>query len=182
MRDRASTQDVPQQIVGHGHLSGNDDWSSELPLSRALSSPAIHPAIHRALGALERSGACWALLRGESELASTSGDVDLLVATDSASLTEAELDRARAELGGDRKVEIGAERLPRVFDLRDLRSAGGAVDEVELELPTLPRVGFAEQAAEDARSGDGASPSNRARAYSVSSRHSMRLLLRKNAP
>lgn len=80
MRERASTPAVPQQIVGHGHLSGNDDWSSELPLSRALSSPAIHPAIHRALGALERSGACWALLRGESELASPSGDVDLLVA------------------------------------------------------------------------------------------------------
>jgi hypothetical protein len=80
MRERASTQDTPQQIAGNGHLTGNDEGSSELPLGRALAEPTIHPAIHRAFGALERSGARWALLRGESELASTSGDVDLLVA------------------------------------------------------------------------------------------------------
>jgi hypothetical protein len=64
MRNRAWTQDV----------------RSDLRLSPMLEEPAIHPAIDRALDALGRSGARWSLLRGESELASPDGDVDLLVA------------------------------------------------------------------------------------------------------
>lgn len=50
------------------------------PTSEMPSAPAIHPAVGRALEALERSSVQWCLLRGESELASPDGDVDLLVA------------------------------------------------------------------------------------------------------
>lgn len=47
----------------------------------ATDAHAIRPAVARALSALERSGIQWALLRGESELGSPEGDVDLLVAS-----------------------------------------------------------------------------------------------------
>jgi hypothetical protein len=40
--------------------------------------PRVHAAVRRALNALEQSGVSWALLRGESELASTDQDVDIL--------------------------------------------------------------------------------------------------------
>jgi hypothetical protein len=69
MLDRASTQDLPADILG-----------SERQVGPVLDGPAIHPAIDRAFDALERSGVRWALLRGESELGSPDGDVDLLVA------------------------------------------------------------------------------------------------------
>jgi hypothetical protein len=41
--------------------------------------PVVHPAVRRALEALERVGIHWCLLRGEWDLASPEGDVDLLV-------------------------------------------------------------------------------------------------------
>jgi hypothetical protein len=52
----------------------------ELPARPELDEQVIHPSIARALGALERSGVPWALLRGETELASVDGDVDILAA------------------------------------------------------------------------------------------------------
>lgn len=42
--------------------------------------PAVHSAVSRALGALDRAGVHWCVLRGEWDLASPEGDVDLLVA------------------------------------------------------------------------------------------------------
>jgi hypothetical protein len=60
MPHRAGTQDDRRQIV-----------EDEQP---------IHPAVSRALEALERSNVHWCLLRGESDLDSPEGDVDLLVA------------------------------------------------------------------------------------------------------
>jgi hypothetical protein len=49
------------------------------PTRLAPGAQTIHPAVSRALEALERSKVQWCLLRGESELASPEGDVDLLV-------------------------------------------------------------------------------------------------------
>ena len=50
------------------------------PAPAATQAHAIRPAVARALSALERPGIEWALLRGESELGSPEGDVDILVA------------------------------------------------------------------------------------------------------
>ena len=50
------------------------------PTPLAPGEPAIQPAVSRALEALERSNVRWCLLRGESDLASPEGDIDLLVA------------------------------------------------------------------------------------------------------
>jgi len=50
------------------------------PTWLAPGEQAIHPAVSRALEALERSNVHWCLLRGETDLASGEGDVDLLVA------------------------------------------------------------------------------------------------------
>ena len=50
------------------------------PTCLAPGEQAIDPAVSRALEALERSNVHWCLLRGESDLASPEGDVDLLLA------------------------------------------------------------------------------------------------------
>jgi hypothetical protein len=62
---------------------------------------AIPPAVARTLSALERSDIRWALLRGEAELGSLGGDVDVLVAP-------GDLPRLAAEL-----VQLGFGRLRR---------------------------------------------------------------------
>jgi hypothetical protein len=79
MPHRAQTQDDRRQIVEDGlqdRLTDVRDHAS----TRAPGEQAIHPAVSRALEALERSKVHWCLLRGESDLASPEGDVDLLVA------------------------------------------------------------------------------------------------------
>jgi hypothetical protein len=58
----------------------------------ATAADAIRPVVARALSALERSDIQWALLRGESELGSPEGDVDVLVAA-------SDLPRLADELG-----------------------------------------------------------------------------------
>jgi hypothetical protein len=49
------------------------------PLAAGPGEPAMHDAIARALGALDRAGVRWCLLRGARELHLVDGDVDLLV-------------------------------------------------------------------------------------------------------
>jgi hypothetical protein len=81
MPHRAGTQDDRRQIVEDGlqdHLADARDGAP----TPAPSEQTIHPAVSRALEALERSNVHWCLLRGESALASLVGDVDLLVARD----------------------------------------------------------------------------------------------------
>jgi hypothetical protein len=81
MPHRAGTQDDRRQIVEdglHDRLTGVGEGAR----TPAPAGQAIHPAVSRAFEALERSSVHWCLLRGESDLASPEGDVDLLVARD----------------------------------------------------------------------------------------------------
>jgi hypothetical protein len=80
MPDRVRTQDDRRQAVEDGlqdRLTGVRDHA---PTPLPPDEQAIHPAVSRALEALERANVHWCLLRGESDLASPEGDVDLLVA------------------------------------------------------------------------------------------------------
>ena len=80
MPHRARTQDDRRHIVEDGlqdRLTGVRDHA---PTPLPPDEQAIHPAVSRALEALERANVHWCLLRGESDLASPEGDVDLLVA------------------------------------------------------------------------------------------------------
>jgi hypothetical protein len=56
------------------------DVRDHTPTRLAPGEQTIHPAVSGALEALERSNVHWCLLRGESDLASPEGDIDLLVA------------------------------------------------------------------------------------------------------
>jgi hypothetical protein len=56
------------------------DVRDHAPTRLPPGEQAIHPTVSRALEALERSNVHWCLLRGESDLASPEGDIDLLVA------------------------------------------------------------------------------------------------------
>ncbi len=80
MPHRARTQDDRRQIVEDGLQDRLTDLRDHAPTRLAPGEQAIHPAVSRALEALERSKVHWCLLRGESDLASLEGDVDLLVA------------------------------------------------------------------------------------------------------
>jgi hypothetical protein len=51
-----------------------------MPSAWSPADWSIHPGIARAFASLGRSGIGWALLRGEAELDSSEGDVDILVA------------------------------------------------------------------------------------------------------
>jgi hypothetical protein len=80
MPHRVRTQDDRRQVVEDGlqdRLAGVRDHA---PIPLAPGGQAIHPAVSRALEALERSDVHWCLLRGEPDLVSLEGDVDLLVA------------------------------------------------------------------------------------------------------
>jgi hypothetical protein len=79
MPHRAGTEDDCRQIVEDGLQDRLADVRDDVP-TPAPGEQAIHPALSRALEALERSNVHWCLLRGESDLASPEGDVDLLVA------------------------------------------------------------------------------------------------------
>jgi hypothetical protein len=79
MAHRAGTQDDRRQIVEDGLQDRLADARDDAP-TPVPGEQAIHPAVSRALEALERSNVQWCLLRGESDLASPEGDVDLLVA------------------------------------------------------------------------------------------------------
>ena len=74
MPHRVRTQDDRRQIVE------DTDVSDHAPTRLAPGEQAIHPVVGRALEALERSNVHWCLLRGEADLSSPDGDVDLLVA------------------------------------------------------------------------------------------------------
>jgi len=56
------------------------DVKDHAPTRLAPGEQTIDPAVSGALEALERSNVHWCLLRGESDLASPEGDIDLLVA------------------------------------------------------------------------------------------------------
>jgi hypothetical protein len=80
MPHRVRTQDDRRQVVEDGLQVRLTDERDHTPTRPAPGEQAIHPAVSRALEALERSNVHWCLLRGESDLASPEGDVDLLVA------------------------------------------------------------------------------------------------------
>ena len=80
MPHRVRTQDDRRQVVEDGFQDRLTDVRDHTPTRLAPGEQAIHPAVSRALAALERSNVHWCLLRGESDLASPVGDVDLLVA------------------------------------------------------------------------------------------------------
>jgi hypothetical protein len=80
MPHRAGTQDDRRQIVEEGLQDRLTDVRDHAPTRWAPGERAIHPAVRGAFEALERSNVHWCLLRGESDLASPEGDVDLLVA------------------------------------------------------------------------------------------------------
>jgi hypothetical protein len=80
MPHRVRAQDDRRQVVEHGLEDRLTDVRDHAPIRVAPGEQAIHPAVSRALEALERSKVHWCLLRGESDLASLEGDVDLLVA------------------------------------------------------------------------------------------------------
>jgi hypothetical protein len=80
MPNRVRTQDDRRQAMEDGLQAGITGVKDLTPTRPAPGEQAIHPAVSRALGALERSKVHWCLLRGESDLASPKGDVDLLVA------------------------------------------------------------------------------------------------------
>jgi hypothetical protein len=80
MPHRVRTQDDRRQVVEDGLQGRLTDGRDHTPTRPAPGEQAIHPAVSRALEALERSNVHWCLLRGESDLASPEGDVDLLVA------------------------------------------------------------------------------------------------------
>jgi hypothetical protein len=79
MPHRAGTQDDRRQIVEDGLHDRLTDVKEDAR-TPAPAEQAIHPAVSRAFEALERSSVRWCLLRGESDLTSPEGDVDLLVA------------------------------------------------------------------------------------------------------
>jgi hypothetical protein len=79
MPHRAGTQDDRRQIVEDALQDRLADVRDDAP-TPAPGEQVIHQAVSRALEALERSNVHWCLLRGESDLASPEGDVDLLVA------------------------------------------------------------------------------------------------------
>ena len=79
MPRHAGTQDDRRQIVEDGLQDRLTDARDDAP-TPAPGEQTIHPTVRRALEALERSKVRWCLLRGESDLASPEGDVDLLVA------------------------------------------------------------------------------------------------------
>jgi hypothetical protein len=73
--------DVARRETVRGREPGADASSPGRPPAPAAADPsAIPPAVARTFSALERSGIPWALLRGEAELGSPGGDVDVLVA------------------------------------------------------------------------------------------------------
>jgi hypothetical protein len=80
MPHRVRTQDDRRQAVGEGLQAGLTDAKGHAPIRLAPAEQAINPSVSRALEALERANVHWCLLRGESDLASPEGDVDLLVA------------------------------------------------------------------------------------------------------
>jgi hypothetical protein len=80
MPSRVRTQDDRRQVAEDGLQDRLTDVTGRTPTRPAPGEQAIHPAVSRALEALERSNVHWCLLRGESDLASTEGDIDLLVA------------------------------------------------------------------------------------------------------
>jgi hypothetical protein len=80
MPHRVRTQDHRRQAVEDGLQAGLTDAGDKAPTRLAPGEQAIHPAVSRVLEALERANVQWCLLRGESDLASPDGDVDLLVA------------------------------------------------------------------------------------------------------
>jgi hypothetical protein len=80
MPPRVRTQDDRRQVVEDGLQDRLTDVRDHAPTPLASAEQAIHPAVSRALEALERSNVHWCLLRGDSDLASPEGDVDLLVA------------------------------------------------------------------------------------------------------
>jgi hypothetical protein len=80
MPHRVRTQDDRRQVVEDGLQDRLTDVRGRTPTHPAPGEQAIHPAVSRALEALERANVHWCLLRGESDLASPEGDVDLLVA------------------------------------------------------------------------------------------------------
>jgi hypothetical protein len=80
MPHRARTHDDRRQVVEDGLQDRLTDVRDHAPTRSAPGEQAIHPAVSRALEALERSNVHWCLLRGESDLAAPEGDVDLLVA------------------------------------------------------------------------------------------------------
>lgn len=70
--------DPAQREGAAGQSSGVLAAGPETTAGVGPERPRVHAAVRRALNALEQSGVSWALLRGESELASTDQDVDIL--------------------------------------------------------------------------------------------------------
>lgn len=74
---------LPTDVARRGTIPGRSRGTpsgGRDPIPTAAEANAIPPAVARMLSALERSGIRWALLRGEAELGSRGGDVDVLVA------------------------------------------------------------------------------------------------------
>jgi hypothetical protein len=97
---------LPTDVARRGAVRGREPGAGASspgrpPAPAAAASSAIPPAVARTFSALERSGISWALLRGEAELGSPGGDVDVLVAGE-------DLPRLAAEL-----TQLGFGRLRR---------------------------------------------------------------------
>jgi hypothetical protein len=80
LAERVYTRDDQWPALGDELRDENVSVRNRPPITRAAGKPAVHAAVARALEALERAGVHWCLLRGESDLGSPEGDVDLLVA------------------------------------------------------------------------------------------------------
>jgi hypothetical protein len=71
---------VPTEAADERSVAGEPSGELREAPGASLDRPPLHPALRRALDALEEAGISWALLRGESELDSADQEVDLLVA------------------------------------------------------------------------------------------------------
>jgi hypothetical protein len=75
---------VPEPVQAHDDprpavKGGLPDASGESGRTATRRDLALHPVVGRAFDALDGSNVRWCLLRGESDLASPEGDIDLLV-------------------------------------------------------------------------------------------------------
>lgn len=101
MRARLKTRGDLRQDAENDRRNGPADMRNHAPTTDVPSAPAIHPAVGRAFEALERASIQWCLLRGEAELTSTDGDVDLLAA-------RGDMPRLREALAGAGYVPLRA--------------------------------------------------------------------------
>ena len=94
---------LPTDVVRRGNAPGRSPGTGASSVDRhpaptAAGANAVPSALARTLSVLEQSDIRWALLRGEAELGSPGGDVDVLVATGDFPRLEGELTQLRITL------------------------------------------------------------------------------------